>query len=75
MANATIDALYAGSLRLKCPISFLNIFTFYKWCITKVAHCNLNKLGRRPLGDASYQISSFMALCFQTRRFFMYSLY
>ena len=39
MANATIDALYAGSLRLKIPISFLNNFTFYKWCVTKVAHC------------------------------------
>ena len=39
MANATIDALYAGSLRLKYPVSFLNNFTFYKWCVTKVAHC------------------------------------
>ena len=40
MANATIDALYAGSLKLKISyISFLNNFTFYKWCVTKVAHC------------------------------------
>ena len=40
MANATIDALYADSLRLKkYHISYLNNFTFYKWCVTKVAHC------------------------------------
>ena len=23
----------------KYPISFMNNFTFYKWCVTKVAHC------------------------------------
>ena len=40
MANATINALYAGSLRLNFFISFLNNCTFYKWCVTKVAHCN-----------------------------------
>ena len=39
MANATIDALYAGSLRLKISYFFLNNFTFYKWYLTKVAHC------------------------------------
>ena len=41
MANATIDALYAGSLSFKYPISSLNNMTFYKWCVTKVAHCKL----------------------------------
>ena len=35
MSNANIDVLYAGSLSL----SFPSIFTFYKWCVTKVAHC------------------------------------
>ena len=39
MANATIDALYAGSLRLKIFCFFLDNFAFYKWCVTKVAHC------------------------------------
>ena len=39
MANATIDALYAGSLRLKISYFFLINCTFYKWCVTKVAHC------------------------------------
>ena len=33
----------------------------------------LNKLGRGPLGDATYQISRLEALWFQTRRFFMFS--
>ena len=45
MANATIDALYAGSLGLKISYVFLNNFTFYKWCVTKVAHCNLKSSG------------------------------
>ena len=31
---------------------------------------NLNKLGRGPLGNATYQISRIEALRFQTRRFF-----
>ena len=31
---------------------------------------NLNKLGRGPLGDATYQISRLKALWFQTKRFF-----
>ena len=31
---------------------------------------NLNKLGRSPLGDATYQISRLQDLWFQTRRFF-----
>ena len=39
MANSNIDALYVGSLRIKYHISFLSNFTFYKWCVTKVAHC------------------------------------
>ena len=37
MGNANIDALYAGSLRLK--ISYFFSKKFYKWCVTKVAHC------------------------------------
>ena len=43
MANTTTDALYAGSLRLKNPIYFFNNFTFYKWCVTKVAHCSASR--------------------------------
>ena len=39
MANANIDALYAGSLRINVAYVFLSNFTFYKWCVTKVAHC------------------------------------
>ena len=39
MANAYINALYVGSLRIKIHISFPSNFTLYKWCITKVAHC------------------------------------
>ena len=33
---------------------------------------NLNKLGRGPLGDATYQILKLWALWFQTRRYFMF---
>ena len=40
MANANIDALYVGSLKIKkYHNSFSRNFTFYKWCVTKVAHC------------------------------------
>ena len=39
MASANIDALYVGSLKIKIYISFPRNFTFYKWCVTKVAHC------------------------------------
>ena len=31
MGNANIDALNAGSLRIKKNISFPSYFTFYKW--------------------------------------------
>ena len=42
MANANIDALYVGSLKnKKYYISFSRNFTFYKWCVTKVAHCKM----------------------------------
>ena len=41
MANANIDALYVGSLRIKYHISFPSCFTLYKWCVAKVAHCTL----------------------------------
>ena len=39
MANANIDALYAGSLEINVAYVFPSNFTFYKWCVTKVAHC------------------------------------
>ena len=39
MANANIDALYVGSVRIKISHFFARNFTFYKWCLTKVAHC------------------------------------
>ena len=39
MANADIDALHAGSLRITVAYVFPRKFTFYKWCVTKVAHC------------------------------------
>ena len=47
-----------------------------------ISHCkivdprggyNLEKLGRGPLGDATYQISRLWAFCFQTRRFLKFS--
>ena len=41
MANANIDALYAGSLRIKYQIAVTSNITFYKWCVTKVAHCTI----------------------------------
>ena len=40
MGNANINALYAGSLRIKISFFFfLSNATFYMWCVTKVAHC------------------------------------
>ena len=44
MANANIDALYAGSLRLKIAYFVSELFYFYEWCVTKVAHCRLIKI-------------------------------
>ena len=41
MANSKIDTLYAGSLRIKIHVSFPSNITFYKWCVTKVAHCTV----------------------------------
>ena len=35
---------------------------------------NLNKIGRGPLGDATYRISRLYALWFQTRRFLKFHL-
>ena len=35
MTNANI----AGSLKIKNILFFSSNFTFYKWCVTKVAHC------------------------------------
>ena len=35
MANANIDD---GSLRITVAYVFPSNFTFYKWCVTKVAH-------------------------------------
>ena len=39
MGNANIDALYAGSLKIKISYLFSELFYIYKWCVTKVAHC------------------------------------
>ena len=50
MANANIDALYVGSLRIKYYISITSNFTFYKWCVTKVAHCSFSHF----LGNLNY---------------------
>ena len=44
MAHANIDALYVGSLRIKIIHFFPSNFTFYKWCVTKVAHCKYDFL-------------------------------
>ena len=33
-----IDTLYSGSLRIKNSIFFTSNCTFYKWCVSKVAH-------------------------------------
>ena len=41
MANANIVVLYAGSLRINVAYVFSEKLTFYRWCITKVAHCKL----------------------------------
>ena len=47
MANANIDALYTGSLRIKISyLFFWVIFTFNKWCVTKVAHCIFMPVGK-----------------------------
>ena len=39
MANANINVLYAGSLRIKIAYFVSEKFSFYKWCVTKVAYC------------------------------------
>ena len=39
IANANIVVLYAGSLRINVAYVFSEYLTFYKWCVTKVAHC------------------------------------
>ena len=41
MTNVNIDALYAGSLRIKIAYFVSEYFSLYKWCVTKVAHCNI----------------------------------
>ena len=41
MAYTNIDALYANSFRIKIQYFFPNNFKFYKWSITKVAHCTI----------------------------------
>ena len=43
-------------------------FIFILAYVTPAAGHNLNKLGRGVLCDATYQISTFYALWFQTRR-------
>ena len=53
---------------------YFNIFPIYTYVI-HVTPCmgpqgyNLNKLGRGPLDDATYQILRLYALWFKTRRF------
>ena len=45
VSDANIVALYASSLRIKKAYFVLELFYFYKWCVTKVAHCIwLNKI-------------------------------
>ena len=36
---ANINVPHTGSLRIKLHVSFSRNLTFYKWCVTKVAHC------------------------------------
>ena len=50
------------------------ILSFWPWGNFRPQGDNLNNLGRCPLGEATYQISRLYALCFQTRRFFMFFL-
>ena len=39
MVNANINALFAGSLRIKIWYFISEKSPFYRWCVTKVAHC------------------------------------
>ena len=55
MGYANIDALYAGSLRIKISFFFLSNFTFYKWCVTKVAHCSEKLLNIIALMKCEYE--------------------
>ena len=43
MNNANIDALYAGSLRINVAYVFSELFSIYKWCVTKVAFKGMAK--------------------------------
>ena len=69
-----LQAKYQGSR----SCGFRQVFpiqTYVKHVILGWGHfwpqgLNLNKLGRGSLGDATYQISSFFGLSFQTGRFF-----
>ena len=55
MANANINALYAGSLKIKISYIFPKNFTFYKWYVTKLAHCIVRymEVYRRIYGQKS----------------------
>ena len=42
MANAKINALYAGSLRIKISYFFSKLlYILYKWCVIKMARCTV----------------------------------
>ena len=71
------NILQEGQVALNCSPEFCLKLT-YRYLL-KADHVpsdtwgvpyRLNKLGRGPLGDATYQISRILALWFQTRRFF-----
>ena len=62
MANANIDALYVGNLRIKISHFFPSNFTFYKWCVTKVAHCTdrIENFGLFFLQSQNFRINELM---------------
>ena len=45
MVSANINALYSGSLRIKILYFISEKLTFYKLCVTKVAHCSVDPQG------------------------------
>ena len=53
MANANIDAHYAGGLRIKIAYFFSE--KFYKWCVGKVAQC-ISTLKRMLVDTYAYKL-------------------
>ena len=48
----------------KCPISFLINFTFYKWCVTKVAHCtSFNTIREAKILAKITELTVFVLAC------------